>query len=73
MELSSFGPAFIFDENLKINRSKVGIDPNRKDRMSVHQYVSYEDLYDTATNVEREMKEKNEYYNELWGNNREGS
>ena len=43
-----------------MNCFETGLNPNLKERMSVHQYVSYEDLYDTAVNVERVMKEKNE-------------
>jgi len=32
--------------------------------MSVHQYISYVDMYDTAINVERAMKEVSNYFNE---------
>jgi len=38
----------------------------------VHQYISYEDLYDTAMNVESAMKGKKDYYNEQRGNKRKG-
>jgi len=31
--------------------------------MSAQHYTSYEDMYDTMVNVERETKEKNEFYN----------
>jgi len=41
--------------------------PNLKERMSIRQYTSYEDMYDTTVKVERVMKEKNEFYNEQWG------
>ena len=72
IELSRFTPAFVADEKLKMNRFEVGLNPNLKERMSVRHYVSYEDLYDTSMNVEREMKEKNEYYSQQWGNKRKG-
>jgi len=32
--------------------------------MSVQNYTSYEDMYDTVVNIERAMKERNELYNE---------
>jgi len=38
----------------------------------MHQYISYEDLYDTTMNVERAMKEKNDYYNKQRENKRKG-
>jgi len=40
--------------------------------MSVRQYASYVDLYDTVVNVERVMKERNNYFNEQRGTKREG-
>ena len=40
------------------------LNSNIKERMSVSQYISYKDLFDTAVNVERVMKEKNDHYNE---------
>jgi len=40
--------------------------------MSVHQCVSYEDMHDTIVNMEREMMEKNEYYNEHRGSKWKG-
>ena len=38
--------------------------------MSVCQYTSYVDLYDTAVNVERAMKERNDHFNEQHGKKR---
>ena len=38
-----------------------------KERMSVRQYASYVDVYDTAVNVERAMKERSNYFNEQRG------
>jgi len=64
MELSRFPPAFVADERLKINRFKAGLNLGIKERMSVRQYASYVDLYDTAVNVERVMKERSNYFNE---------
>jgi len=32
--------------------------------MLVRQYASYEDMYNIMVNVEREIKERNEFYNE---------
>jgi len=64
MELSRFTPAFVADERLKINRFEAGLNPIIKERMSVCQYTSYMDLYDTVINVERAMKEMSNYFNE---------
>ena len=51
MELSCFAPAFVAVERLKMNRIEAGLNPTIKERMSVRQYASYVDLYDTAINV----------------------
>ena len=40
--------------------------------MFVRHYTSYEDIYNTAVNIDRETKEKNEFYNEQWGMKRSG-
>ena len=63
-ELSHFGLTLVVDERLKMNRFEVGIKPTITERMSVHQYTFYVDLYNTAANVERAMKEKSNYFNE---------
>jgi len=47
-----------------MSRIEVGLNPTIKERMSVRQHTSYVDLYDTVTNVERVMKEHNNYFNE---------
>ena len=49
---------------MSVNHFKVELNPNIKEGMSVCQYISYEDLYDTAVNVDRAMMEKKEYCNE---------
>jgi len=67
MELARFVPAFIADERLKMNWFKAGLNPTIKERMSVRQYASYVDLYDTAVNIERAMKERSNYFNEQRG------
>ena len=72
MELSRFAPAFVADERLKMNRFEAGLNPTIKERMSVRQYASYVDLYDTAVNVERVMKEWSNYFNEQLGTKRKG-
>ena len=64
MELSHFAPAFVADERLKMNRFEVILNPNIKERMLVHQYTTYVDLYDTTVNVERVKKERSNYFNE---------
>ena len=64
MELSRFAPAFVADERLKMNRFEAGLNPTIKERISVCQYASYINLYDTAVNVERVMKERSNYFNE---------
>ena len=46
-----------------MNYFEAGLNPDIKERMSVRQYTSYVDLYDTAVNVERAMKEKINYFN----------
>ena len=72
MELSRFAPAFIADERLKKNWFEARLNPNIKERMLVHHYTSYIDLYNTAINVERAMKEKSNYFNEQREVKREG-
>ena len=67
MELLRFAPAFVADERLKMNRFEAGLNPTIKERMSVCQYASYVDLYDTSVNVERAMKERSNYFNEQRG------
>ena len=62
MELTRYAPALVANEKLKMNSFEAGLHPNIKDRMFVRKYASYEDLYDTAVNVEQVMKEKNDYY-----------
>ena len=63
-ELSCFTPAYVADEKLRMNHFEVRLNPSLKERMLVRHYTSYEDMYDTTVNVERAMKEKNEFYNE---------
>jgi len=72
MKLSHFTPAFIADDRLQMNRFEVGLNPIIKERMSVCQYTSYMDLYDTAANIERAMKEMIDYFNEQRGVKRKG-
>ena len=72
MELSRFASAFVADERLKMNRFKTWLNPTIKERMSVRQCASYVDLYDTAVNVERAMKERNKYFNKQRGTKRKG-
>ena len=36
MEISPFAPAFVADERLRINYFEAGINPDIKERMSVH-------------------------------------
>jgi len=64
MELSHFALAFIADERFKMNRFEAELNPNIKERISVHQYTSYVELYGIAVNVERPMKERNNHFNE---------
>jgi len=40
--------------------------------MSIRQYASYVDLYDTVVNVERAMKERSNYFNEQRGAKKKG-
>ena len=72
MKLSRFAPVFVANERLKMNQFEAGMNPTIKERMFVHQYVSYVDLYDTAVNIERAMKERSNYFNEQWGTKRKG-
>jgi len=50
-----------------MNRFEARLNPTIKQRMSVHQCASYVDLYDTAVNIERAMKERSHYFNEQLG------
>jgi len=64
IELFRFSPTFVADERLKMNQFESGFNSTIKKRMSVRQYKSYVDLYDTAISVERAMKERSNYFNE---------
>jgi len=72
MELSRFAPTIVTDERLKRNRFEAGLKPTIKQRISVRQYASYVDLYDTAVNIEQVMKEWSNYFNEQCGTKRKG-
>ena len=71
-ELSHFAPAFVADERLKMNRFEARLNPGMKEIMSVHQYTSYVDLYNTAVNMKRAMRERSNYFNEQHGIKRKG-
>jgi len=72
IKLSRFALAFVADERLKMNQFETRLNSTLKERMSVRQYASYVDLYDTAVNVERAMKERSNYFNEQRGIKRKG-
>jgi len=72
MELSRFAPAFVADEKLKMNCFEDRLNPGIKERMSVRQYTSYMDLYDNGVNLEREIGERSNYFNEQHGIKRKG-
>jgi len=72
MELSRFAPAFVADKRLKMNQFEVRLNPTIKERMSVHQYTAYVNLYDTSVNVEMAMKERSNYFNEQRATKRKG-
>jgi len=72
MELFHFSPTFVTDERLKMNRFEAELNPKIKERMSVGQYTSCVDLCDTVVDVERGMKERNNYFNELHGIKQKG-
>jgi len=72
IKLSRFALAFVADERLKMNQFETRLNSTLKERMSVRQYASYVDLYDTAVNVERAMKERCNYFNEQRGIKRKG-
>jgi len=63
-------PASMAYEKLKMKCFEAGLKPNLKVRTSVRQYTPYEGMYDTVVNVERVMKEKNEFHNEQRGKKR---
>ena len=50
-----------------MDRFEARLNPTIKERMSIRQYTSYVDLYDTAINVERALKERSNYFNEQQG------
>jgi len=72
MELSRLAPAFVANNRLKMNWFEVGLNPTIKERMSVRQYTSFMDLYDITANVERAVKERNNYFNGQRGFKRKG-
>ena len=47
-----------------MNHFEARLNLDIKERMLARQYTSYVDLYDTAMNVERAIKERNNYFNE---------
>ena len=53
-----------------MNWFEAGLNPTIKERMSVRQYASYINLYDTVVNIERAMKELSNYFNEQRGTKR---
>jgi len=55
-----------------MNRFEAELNPKIKERMSVGQYTSCVDLCDTVVDVERGMKERNNYFNELHGIKQKG-
>ena len=55
-----------------MSQFEAGLNPTIKERMSILQYASYVDLYDTAVNVERAVKERSNYFNEQRGAKRKG-
>ena len=55
-----------------MNRFMAGLNPTIKKKMSVRQYASYVDQYDTAVSIEKAMKERSNYFNEQWGTKRNG-
>jgi len=64
MMLTCFVATFVADEKLKMNYLEVGLNPNINERIFVHQNTAYMGLYDTATNVDRVMKKRNNYFSE---------
>ena len=64
MRLSHLAPTFVDDKKPKMNCFEVGLNSNIKERIFMRQYIFYMDLYDTTVNVERAMKERNNYFNE---------
>jgi len=58
MELSRFTPTYVADEKLKMNHFKSWLNWGIKEKLSVWHYTSYEDIYDTAVNVERVTKKE---------------
>jgi len=51
MELFRFGPTYVADEKMKMNRFEAGLHLGLKDKMSVRHYTSYEDIYGIVVNV----------------------
>ena len=64
IELSRFTPTLIANQRLKMNRFEGRLNPDIKERISVPQCTSDVNLYGTMLNVERAMKERNNYFNE---------
>ena len=73
MELSRSASAFVANKRLKMNQFKAGLNHTINERMLGSQYTSYVDLYDVAVNVERAIKERIDYFNELRGVKRKGN
>ena len=72
MELTLFTPIYMSYKKLKMNCFMVQLNTNLKEDMLVQKYVSYKNMYDTAINVETEIKQKKKFYYDQHGSKRKG-
>jgi len=63
IELSRFSPAYVVNETLKMNRFRSGLNHKLKVSMSVCTCSFYQEICDTAINVERAQNEWEAFFN----------
>ena len=62
MDFTHFTPTYVIDEQLRMNRFKAGLNPDLKEPMSIRHYTLCKEMYDTIVNIERAIRESNEFY-----------
>ncbi|XP_057250746.1 uncharacterized protein LOC104908979 [Beta vulgaris subsp. vulgaris] len=61
-ELARFAPDVVSTDRQRMNRFEGGLNLNLQERLAVNMSKSYQELYDRAINVERNMKLRKEVY-----------
>ena len=70
MELSHFAAAYMANEILKMIQFEFELNHKLKVTMSVCPYSSYQEMYDTAINLERAHNEREAFFNKQGDNSK---